>query len=161
MNLGVVYLARAEDGGHNEVRYKEIIHPDDGQWDDITKAQDGTRWREFVNSINLDLSENNKVYFIQTLLSAEEVVALYSQQYENPAATKDDIKWVFINELFSFNTRTLTQSRNNIEVSVKIDKENNISYHVGGRYPRGEKLVDRIESNPFYQRGMWPYVDFK
>lgn len=161
MNLGVVYIARTEEGGHNEVRYKEIIHPDDGQWDDITKAQDGTRWREFVNSINLDLSENNKVYFIQTLLSAEEVVALYSQQYENPAATKDDIKWVFINELFSFNTRTLTQSRNNIEVSVKIDKENNISYHVGGRYPRGEKLVDRIESNPFYQRGMWPYVDFK
>ena len=72
-----------------------------------------------------------------------------------------DVKWVFVNELFVFNTKQLTQQhREKIEIRVKIDKENNIQYSVGGRHPKGEKLVDNIEGNIFYQRSMWPYIEF-
>lgn len=75
---------------------------------------------------------------------------------------RTELDWVFINELFSFNTNTLMQhNRENIAVNISIDEENNINYSVGGRFPRGEKLVDRIENNVFYQHGMWPYVNFE
>lgn len=162
LNLGVVYIAPAQDGSTNEIHYKEIIHPDDGSWADATLI-DGTWWRHFDNTVYIDLSvKNKKVYFIQTLLGEEEIIKLYRKVYSNSNTMRTELDWVFINELFSFNTNTLTQhNRDNIAVNISIDEENNINYSVGGRFPRGEKLVDRIENNIFYQRGMWPYVNFE
>lgn len=163
LNLGVVYIAPAQDGSANEIYYKEIIHPDDGLWEEDAKLIDGTWWRRFDNTIYIDLSvKNKKVYFIQTLLDAEQIKSLYRKVYSNPNTKRTELEWVFINELFSFNTNTLTQhNRDNIAVNISIDEENNINYSVGGRFPRGEKLVDRIENNIFYQHGMWPYVIFE
>lgn len=163
LNLGVVYIAPAQDGSSNEIHYKEIIHPDDGLWADDATLIDGTWWRHFDNTVYIDLSvKNKKVYFIQTLLDAERIKSLYRKVYSNPNTKRTELEWVFINELFAFNTNTLTQhNRDNIAVNISIDKENNINYSVGGRFPRGEKLVDRIENNIFYQHGMWPYVNFE
>ena len=163
LNLGVVYIAPAQDGSANEIYYKEIIHPDDGLWEEDAKLIDGTWWRRFDNTIYIDLSvKNKKVYFIQTLLDAEQIKSLYRKVYSNPNTKRTELEWVFINELFSFNTNTLTQhNRDKIAVNISIDEENNINYSVGGRFPRGEKLVDRIENNIFYQHGMWPYVIFE
>lgn len=162
LNLGVVYIAPAQDGSTNEIHYKEIIHPDDGSWADATLI-DGTWWRRFDNTVYIDLSvKNKKVYFIQTLLGEEKIIELYRKVYSNSNTMRTELDWVFINELFSFNTNTLTQhNRDNIAVNISIDEENNINYSVGGRFPRGEKLVDRIENNIFYQHGMWPYVNFE
>lgn len=162
LNLGVVYIAPAQDGSTNEIHYKEIIHPDDGSWADATLI-DGTWWRRFDNTVYIDLSvKNKKVYFIQTLLGEEKIIELYRKVYSNSNTIRTELDWVFINELFSFNTNTLTQhNRDNIAVNISIDEENNINYSVGGRFPRGEKLVDRIENNIFYQHGMWPYVNFE
>ena len=162
LNLGVVYIAPKADGSGNEVHYKEIIHPDDGLWSDYAENQDGTWWREFENTVTVDLSvQNKKVFFIQSLLDEEKIKVLYSNVYSNPNMLRDDVKWVFVNELFVFNTKQITQQhREKIEIRVKIDKENNIQYSVGGRHPKGEKLVDNIEGNIFYQRSMWPYIEF-
>lgn len=162
LNLGVVYIAPAQDGSTNEIHYKEIIHPDDGSWAEATLI-DGTWWRRFDNTVYIDLSvKNKKVYFIQTLLDEEDIIKLYRKVYSNSNTMRTELDWVFINELFSFNTNTLMQhNRENIAVNISIDEENNINYSVGGRFPRGEKLVDRIENNVFYQHGMWPYVNFE
>lgn len=161
LNLGIVYIAPSADGSKNEICYKEIIHPDDNKWNEAEFC-DGTWWRVFDNTIIADLSvKNKKVYFIQTLLNSERIKKLYRHVYANPNVQRTDIDWVFVNELYSFNTNSLTQhEREKIPVNVRIDKENNISYKVGGRYPKGEKLVDKIENNIFYQNGMWPYVVF-
>lgn len=163
LNLGVVYVAPTEDGGRNEVHYKEIIHPDDGKWSEHAVLHDGTWWREFENSVMVDLSVNNKrVYFIQTLLSEDKIKSLYNKVYSNPILIRDDMDWVFVNELFAFNTKSIVQQhKESIEIRVKIDIENNIVYSVGGRHPKGEKLIERIEDNIFYQRSMWPYISFK
>lgn len=162
LNLGVVYVAPAQDGSANEIYYKEIIHPDDESWADATLI-DGTWWRRFDNTVYIDLSvKNKKVYFIQTLLQEKQIIKLYRKVYSNSNTMRTELDWVFINELFSFNTNTLMQhNREKIAVNISIDEENNINYSVGGRFPRGEKLVDRIENNIFYQHGMWPYVNFE
>lgn len=162
LNLGVVYVAPAQDGSANEIYYKEIIHPDDESWADATLI-DGTWWRCFDNTVYIDLSvKNKKVYFIQTLLQEKQIIKLYRKVYSNSNTMRTELDWVFINELFSFNTNTLMQhNREKIAVNISIDEENNINYSVGGRFPRGEKLVDRIENNIFYQHGMWPYVNFE
>ena len=161
LNIGIVYIAPSADGSGNEICYQEIIHPDDNCWDEAILS-DGTWWREFDNTVVVDLSvRNKKVFFIQTLLGPNRIKNLYRKVYEKPDNKRSDMDWVFVNELFSFNTNTLTQhDRVHIPVNVKIDKENNIDYRVGGRYPQGEKLVDKIEGNVFYQKGMWPYVVF-
>lgn len=129
LNLGVVYIAPAQDGSTNEIHYKEIIHPDDGSWAEATLI-DGTWWRRFDNTVYIDLSvKNKKVYFIQTLLDEEDIIKLYRKVYSNSNTMRTELDWVFINELFSFNTNTLMQhNRENIAVNISIDEENNINY---------------------------------
>lgn len=159
LKLGVVYFAPNEDASKNEVKYVELINPDDGKWADNAECINGTWCRVFHSSRQVNLKLRNKfIYFIQTSLRDEDIIDLYKTQYTNPVGRRDDLKWSFVNELFRVNSSEITDcDLAHVSIEVGVDKENRMTRHIGSRNMSDKKIVENVEDNIFYKRGMWPF----
>lgn len=154
--IGIVYFANRGDGKFGVV-FQELINPSKETWDDA-ECINGTWCKEFrfMGTITRPMA-NSHIYYIQTFLDTDEIEKLYAPVYRNELTMFDDLRWGFINVLY---TQRVGRNVPELTIELVITKENDIQQRrIGDNYLPDDKIIERIEDNILYKKSLWPHIN--
>lgn len=152
--IAVVYWGKLDNGTYDvDVRY--LVDPLNEDWGNA-ELINGTRCKEFVSNETISNHLQGKImYYIQTCLDKDDLVALYRKVYRKDPCLKDDLNWAFVNLLFKKRVSTSKP----ILVKLTISKDNKIvEREIAGDILTDKKLLENVEDNILYRRSMWPFI---
>lgn len=154
--IGIVYFANKGDGKFGVV-FQELINPSKETWDDA-ECINGTWCKEFrfMGTITRPMA-NSHIYYIQTFLDADEIEKLYAPVYRNESTMFDDLRWGFINVLY---TQRIGRNVPELAIELIITKKNDIQQRrIGENYLPDDKIIEQIEGNILYKKSLWPQIN--